>query len=55
MPEQATNIDELFKTGKQIDDAINKATHEAVKRHHQAQQPMASWQNGNLFGCKPRI
>jgi hypothetical protein len=48
MTEQALNIDEIFKAGKPIDDAINKATREAVKRHQQAQQPVAGWQDGKI-------
>lgn len=48
MTEKAPNIDELFKLGKPIDEATNKATREAVKRHLQAQQPVVSWQNGQI-------
>ena len=48
MTEQALNIDQLFKAGKPIDDAINKATREAVKRHQQAQQPLVVWRDGKI-------
>jgi hypothetical protein len=48
MTEQTQNIDELFKAGQAIDDAVNKATREAVKRHQQAQQPVAGWQDGKV-------
>jgi hypothetical protein len=48
MTEQSKNIDELFKAGKPIDDAINKATREAVKRHHQARQAVVVWQDGKI-------
>ena len=48
MTEQNINIDELFKAGKPIDDAINKATREAVKRHQQAQQPVVVWRDGKI-------
>lgn len=48
MAKHSQNIDELFKAGKPIDDAINKATREAVKRHHQAQQPVVVWQDGKI-------
>jgi predicted HAD superfamily phosphohydrolase YqeG len=37
MTEQNINIDALFKAGKPVDDAINKATREAVKRHQPGQ------------------
>lgn len=55
MSEQLRNIKEIFKAGKWIDDAINKATREAVKRHFQEQHPVASWQNGQIVGYTPRI
>jgi predicted HAD superfamily phosphohydrolase YqeG len=48
MTEQNINIDKLFKAGKPIDDAINKATREAVKRHQQAQQPVVVWRDGKI-------
>jgi hypothetical protein len=48
MTEQNLNIDELFKSGKPIDDAINKATSEAVKRHQQAQLPVVVWRDGKI-------
>jgi len=48
MTEQIPNIDEIFKAGKPIDDAINNATREAVKRHLQMQQPVVSWQDGKV-------
>ena len=48
MTEQNVNIDELFKSGKPIDDAINIATSEAVKRHQQAQQPVVVWRDGKI-------
>ena len=48
MTEQNLNIDELFKSGKPIDDAINKATREAVKRHQQAQLPVVVWRDGKI-------
>jgi monomeric isocitrate dehydrogenase len=48
MTEQNVNIDELFKSGKPIDDAINKASREAVKRHQQAQQPLVVWRDDKI-------
>ena len=48
MTEQTPNIDELFKAGKPIDEAINKATREAVKRHQQAQLPIVVWRDGEI-------
>ncbi len=48
MTEQNVNIDELFKSGKPIDDAITKATSEAVKRHQQAQLPVVVWRDGKI-------
>jgi hypothetical protein len=48
MTDQNLSIDELFKAGKPIDDAINKAIREAVKRHQQAQQPLVVWRDGKI-------
>lgn len=48
MTEQNLNIDELFKSGKPIDDAINRATREAVKRHQQAQLSVVVWRDGKI-------
>ena len=48
MTEQNVNIDELFKSGKPINDAISKATREAVKRHQQAQLPVVVWRDGKI-------
>ena len=48
MTEQNINIDALFKACKPVDDAINKATREAVKRHQQAQQPVVVWRDGKI-------
>ncbi|MDD5322239.1 MAG: hypothetical protein PHD43_16820 [Methylococcales bacterium] len=48
MTDHNLNIDEIFKAGKPIDDAINKATREAVKRHQQAQQPVVVWRDGKI-------
>jgi predicted HAD superfamily phosphohydrolase YqeG len=48
MTEQNINIDALFKAGKPVDDAINKATREAVKRHQLAQQPIVVWRDGKI-------
>ena len=48
MTEQNINIDEPFKAGKPIDDAIKKATREAVKRHQLAQQPVVVWRDGKI-------
>ena len=48
MTEQNINIDEIFKAGKPIDDAIKKAGREAVKRHQQAQQPLVVWRDGKI-------
>lgn len=50
MIEQTLNIDELFKAGKPIDDAINKAVREAVQRHQQAHLPVVVWHDGLLSG-----
>lgn len=48
MTEQNINIDALFKAGKPIDDAINKATREAVKRHQLVQQRVVVWRDGKI-------
>jgi hypothetical protein len=48
MTEQSHNIVELLKAGQAIDQALNKATREAVKRHQLARQPVAGWQDGKI-------
>ena len=48
MTDKNLNINEIFKAGKPIDDAINKATREAVKRHQQTQQPVVVWRDGKI-------
>jgi hypothetical protein len=37
-----------IKAGKPVDDAINNATREAVKRHQLAQQPIVVWRDGKI-------
>jgi hypothetical protein len=51
--EPEKDISGLFRAGKPIDDALNAAVREAVKRHQQQGQPLVVWRNGRTVLVAP--
>ena len=47
------DIDAAFEEGTPIDEALNEALREVVKRHKQAGLPLASWQDGKVVWIRP--
>ena len=47
------SIDEIFKEGSLIDNALKKAVQEALVRHKQAGNPIVVWRDGKIVWIKP--
>ena len=47
------SIDEIFKEGSLIDNALKKAVQEALVRHKQAGNPIVVWRDGKIIWLKP--
>ena len=47
------SIDEIFKEGFPIDNALKKAVQEALVRHKQAGNPIVVWRDGKIVWLKP--
>lgn len=47
------SIDEIFKEGSLIDEALKKAVQEALVRHKQAGNPIVVWRDGKIVWLKP--
>ena len=47
------SIDEIFKEGSLIDNALKKAVQEALVRHKQAGNPIVVWRDGKIVWLKP--
>ena len=48
------SIDEIFKEGSLIDNALKKAVQEALVRHKQAGNPIVVWRDGKIVWLKPK-
>ncbi len=48
-----TDIDAIFKDGKLIDEAMNRALKEAVRRHKFFNVPMVVWKDGKVEWISP--
>lgn len=46
-------IDEIFKEGLPIDNALKKAVQEALVRHKQAGNSIVVWRDGKIIWLKP--
>ena len=46
-------IDELFRDGKEIDEAMKKAVQEALRQHKRAGNPVAAWRDGKTVWIQP--
>lgn len=46
-------VDEIFREGTLIDNALKQAVHEAVIRHKQAGNPIVAWRDGKTVWIKP--
>ncbi len=53
MSETKKNIDDLFRNGKEIDEALKKAVREALLQHKKAGNPVASWEDGKIVWIQP--
>jgi DhnA family fructose-bisphosphate aldolase class Ia len=47
-PEPTVDIDAAFELGTPIDEAMNEAVAEAVRKHQQAGMPLVVWRNGRV-------
>ncbi len=47
-PERTVDIDAAFELGTPIDEAMQEAFLEAVRRHQQAGAPLVFWRNGKV-------
>ena len=47
------SIDEIFKEGSLIDNALKKAVQEALVRHKHAGNPIVVWRDGKIVWLKP--
>jgi hypothetical protein len=43
------DIDQIFRDGTAIDDALDRAYRRAVKQHRQNGVPMVFWENGKII------
>ena len=46
-------IDELFREGKEIDNALRKAVQQALLKHKKAGNPIAEWRDGKVVLVRP--
>ena len=46
-------IDELFRDGKEIDNALRKAVQQALLQHKKAGNPVAAWRDGKVVLIQP--
>jgi len=51
--EKSKNIARLFREGKPIDDAMNAAVRQAVRKHKQAGQPLVAFRDGKTVLIPP--
>jgi len=49
------DINALFEQGTPIDEAMNEAVREVVRRHRQTGQPLAVWRNGRVELIPPEL
>lgn len=47
------DIDELFRDGRAIDEALRQAVRKALLRHKQMGLPVVSWENGKVVWIPP--
>lgn len=46
-------IDELFRGGTEIDNALRKAVQQALLQHKKAGNPVAEWRDGKIVWIQP--
>jgi isoaspartyl peptidase/L-asparaginase-like protein (Ntn-hydrolase superfamily) len=46
-------IDELFREGKEIDQALKQAVQQALLQHKKAGNPVAAWRDGKVVLIRP--
>ena len=47
------NIDEFFRNGSEIDEALQKAVKDALLQHKRAGNPIVSWKDGKIVWIQP--
>jgi hypothetical protein len=52
-PDKQKNKRDVDRLGKEVDEALRKATREALKKHKIAGNSIAIWRNGKLVILKP--
>lgn len=53
MNEIEPTLDELFKDGRAIDEALKEAARDARRLHKALGNPMATWQDGRVVWVQP--
>ena len=53
MTDHEPTIDELFKDGRLIDEALRLAARDARRLHKALGSPMATWQDGRVIWIPP--
>jgi len=51
--DEPVDIRQAFEDGTLIDEAMNEAAQEAVRRHREAGQPLVVWRNGKIELISP--
>ncbi len=46
-------IDELFREGKEVDNALRKAVQQALLQHKKAGNPVVEWRDGKIVIIQP--
>lgn len=47
-PDESIDIEQAFEEGTLIDEAMNEAVRQAVKRHRDAGMPLVVWRDGKV-------
>jgi hypothetical protein len=53
MPDTRNPVDELFRQGTPIDEALRRAARDARRFHKAMGNPMATWENGRVVWVPP--
>jgi hypothetical protein len=53
MKDEARDLDEILADTKKVEDALCAAVKHALRRHKQAGNPIAVWQNGQVVWLAP--
>lgn len=53
MASEPIDIQAAFEEGTPIDEALNEALRDVVRRHRQAGLPLATWEDGKVVWVRP--